>query len=473
MGEAEKKALRQSSIGGKVWRFFSSVKLTIFVLITIAAISIIGTLVEQGRPMGYYKMAYGERWASIIERFGLDDMYHTVWFTSLLGLLVLNIVVCTIERFPAKWRALLKEKNKEDFDTSIIDRLGNRESFKVKGRLDEIRSGLLEILRKKRYKVKLKESDDGFAIYAWKGIIGRFGSDITHVSLLIILLGAIVGSIWGFRDFAPILEGATIKVPNSDFSLRLDRFWIDYYDTGQIRQYNSLLTVIEDGKEVLTKQIWVNEPLYYKGIRFYQSSYGTAWDRVRQAEIGLQNLKTNKVEKVVRAGWQELKPIEGTDYAVKVVGFVADFAFDERTRTVFSKSAEAKNPAVQVEVYKNGKLVAKPWLFFNYPGIIKTMPDKDYDLVLTGYRPIPYSGISMNKDPGTNIVWVGSAIMGVGFILAFFIYHRRLWIDVRQCSNTAEVKVGGVSNKNPFAFEKEFAELAEAIRSISGKNKEA
>ncbi len=473
VGEAEQKVVWYRSAGGRIWRFFSSVKLTIFVLITIAVVSIIGTLIEQGRPMDYYRMVYGEGWASIIERFGLDDMYHTIWFTSLLGLLVLNIVVCTLERFPSKWRALLKEKNKEDFDTSIIDRLGNKERLQVDGNPEVIRNGIVSLLRKKRYKVKVKETEDGFTLYAWKGIIGRFGSDVTHLSLLIILLGAMVGSIWGFRDFAPILEGSTIRVPNSDFSLRLERFWIDYYDTGQIKQYNSLLTVIEDGKEVLTKQIWVNEPLYYKGIRFYQSSYGTAWDRIREAEVGLQNLETNKIEKVVRARWGEPTEIEGTGYTIKIVGYVSDFAFDERTRTVFSKSAETKNPAVQVEVYKDGKLVARPWLFFNYPGIIKTMPDKRYDLVLTGFRTIPYSGISMNKDPGTNIVWLGSAIMGIGFILAFFVYHRRLWIDVKMCSDRADIKVGGVTNKNPFAFEREFKEITEEIRSISGKNKEA
>ncbi len=471
--EVEEKIAWYRSVGGRVWKLFSSVRLTIFVLITIAVVSIIGTLIEQGRPMDYYRMAYGEGWAAIISRFGLDDMYHTLWFTALLGLLVLNIVVCTLERFPAKWRVLLREKSNEDFDTSIIDRLGCKERVVVDGRLDEVREYIVGLLRKRRYKVRLKQGDDGFGVYAWKGIVSRFGSDVTHLSLLLILLGAIIGSIWGYRDFTPILEGATVKVPGANFSLRLERFWIDYYDTGQIKQYNSLLTVIEDGREVLTKHIWVNEPLYYKGIRFYQSSYGIAWDRIREAEVGLQNIEEQRIEKVVRAKWGEPMQIEGTEYTIKVVGYVSDFAFDERTRTVFSKSAETKNPAVQVEVYKDGKLVARPWLFFNYPGIIKTMPDKRYDLVLTGFRTIPYSGISMNKDPGTNIVWAGSAIMGVGFVLAFFVYHRRLWVDVKMCSDRADVKVGGVSNKNPFAFEREFKEITEGIRRISGKNKEA
>ena len=43
--------------------------------------------------------------------------------------------------------------------------------------------------------------------------------------------------------------------------------------------------VLENGKEVLKKTIEVNDPLTYKGLTFYQSSYGPAGDPVYQFRV--------------------------------------------------------------------------------------------------------------------------------------------------------------------------------------------
>ncbi|MDP2689707.1 MAG: cytochrome c biogenesis protein ResB, partial [Deltaproteobacteria bacterium] len=61
-------------------------------------------------------------------------------------------------------------------------------------------------------------------------------------------------------------------------------------------------------------------------------------------------------------------------------------------------------------------------------------------------------------------VWAGTIVMGIGFILAFFVYHRRVWIIVRETGRSSEVKLGGMINKNNFAFEKDMADLTELIK---------
>ncbi len=456
------KVMWYQALGARVWSFFNSLKLTLFVLITLAVVSIAGTVVQQNKPVGMYIAQYGEKWAKVILAIGLDDMFHTPWFLALLTLLALNIIVCTIERFPPKWRALLKDQDIKDL--RFIDRLSNRDVFTAKEDKEGVKERLVRILRKRGYKVKVAPSDDNCSIYAWRGVVGRFGADVTHVSLILILLGAIVGNFYGYKDFKALYVGGKMAVPNADFELRLDDFWIDYYDSGQIKQYNSRLTVIEDGKEVLTKQIWVNEPLYYKGIRFYQASWGTAWDRVEVAQVALKRADKDDIDKPVLIKWGETKQIPGSDYSVKVVGYVADFAFDEKTKTVFSKSAEARNPALKVEIYKGGKLLSTPWLFLNYPGIFPAIPGSDDDLVFVGYKGVLFSGISINKDPGTNIVWLGTIAMGIGFFLAFFVYHRRVWISIRDTGRSSEVRMGGMINKNQLGFEREFKELVEEIK---------
>lgn len=460
------------TLGGNLWSFFNSLKLTISLLLTIAVVSIAGTVIEQGRPVESYVEEYGERWGGFILSARLNDMYHSPWFVLLLAGVGINIVVCTIERFPPKWRTLLKEK--PSFDPAIIDRLSTREAIELHTPPEGAKRALLDLLEKKRYRVKASERGDGVStFYAEKGIIGRFGSDITHLSLILILAGTITGSYWGFRDFLPIHEGSTIEVPKADFSLRLEKFWLDYYDTGQIKQYNSLLTVVEGGRDVLKKQIWVNEPLYYKGIRFYQSSYGTAWDRIKEAEIALKRLKEDRLDEPFKIKWGEKKDVPGTNYSARLVGYVSDFAFDRGTKTVFSKSGETNNPAARFEVYEGDKFIHTIWLFFNYPGAIQAITNTNYDLILTGFRTMPYSGISINKDPGTNVVWAGTILMGAGFFFAFFVYHRRIWASVEPFSDGSRVRIGGMINKNQIGFEGEFKGMVETLKGSAPKKTSA
>ncbi len=459
----DKKAANSGAIRA-VWKLLASVKLTIFILIALAAVSIIGTFVEQNKPIETYYQAYGQKWADIIMFLKFDSMYNSEWFSVMMLMLLVNIVACTYERFPSKWRSLLKKD--KSFDPSMIDRLSTRRSFTLGKNTADTKSHILAVLKKKRYKFQEFKAGDGtVSIFAWKGLIGRFGSDITHVSLFVIILGAVIGSYWGYKDFRAVIVGETIRVPDVDFHLRLDKFWMEYYPSGQIKQYNSMLTVVEDGKDVLNKHIWVNEPLFHKGVRFYQSSYGTAWNMVEEIEISLKNIKTNEVSKSVNIKWGGSAEIPGTEYVARLSGYVSDFAFDEDSRTVYSKSGEVKNPAVQIDIYKEGDLISRPWLFFNFPGLIQAIPKTDHDLILTGFRNLPYSGLSITKDPGTNIVWIGSGIMGVGFYLAFFVFYKRIMVRIKPGSD-AEVGIAGVINKNQLGFEKEFRILVETITGI-------
>ena len=452
------------TVGSKVWYFFNSLTLTIFVLMTLAGSSIFGTVIEQNQQASQYFAAYGEKWTRVILYTGLNDMYHSWWFAALLGVLTMNIIVCTFERFPPKWKGLLANKSPEKFEPRIIDKCSYHQTLNCPGDVKEVRERVLAAFKKKRFKVSSSSREGGHYFYARKGVIGRFGSDVVHISLLLILLGAMVGSYYGYKDFRIVYVGTNMTVPETDFEVRLDKFWIDYYDTGQIRQYNSLLTVIEGEEEVLTKQIWVNEPLFYKGIRFYQSSFGNAWDRINSANMVLVSKKTLMAEgSEFTVGWNEVKQIPGSRYSIRLAGYTADFAYDERNNTVFSQTAEANNPAISVEVYEGERLVSTPWLFLKYPGIFPAIPDSEYDLVFTDYRGILYSGISLNKDPGTNIVWLGTGVMGLGFILAFFVFHRRVWVYVRENGGSTEVKLGGLTNKNNFVLEKDIKEIVENI----------
>lgn len=457
-----------NTVGNKIWAFFNSLKLTLTVLLSLAVVSIIGTVVEQGKPLEFYAKTYGERISSYVLTLGFHDMYHAWWFFALLVFLAANIIVCTIDRFPQKWKASLEKR--VDVAPQFIKNLGNSASFTVNGDIASVKNRAIEILRKKRYKIKNAEVNDGAAIFAWKGTLGRFGSDIVHVSLITILTGAIIGSFLGFKDYVSINENETVNAPKTGFQIRLDKFWLDYYESGEVKQYNSQLTVIENGKDVLSKQIWVNEPLKYKGVWFYQSNYGMAYDRIKEAKLVLKDKKKKQIigePFVVR--WLEPFKIPGTNLTVNLAGFVSDFGFDEKTKQVFPRSPEHNNPAIQVIVYDKEKPISGPWLFLNYPEIFATIPNTNYDLIFMGYQGLQYTGLSMTKDPGTNIVWIGSIIMAVGFILAFFIFNKKVWVRMQKAENGVDVYIGGMINKNKIMFEKEFSEIAACLKAEVNK----
>ncbi len=464
-------ASRLKTLGSKVWYFFNSLKLTLSVLISLAVISVLGTVVEQNQPVSAYAAKYGATWTKLIVYMRVYDMYHSWWFLLLLVMLTLNIVVCTFERFPPKWKSLLNHK-KDKFDPRLIEKLSNGRAFTVESSVAEVRQRVDSVFKKKGYKVMatvMAGEAGGYGVYAWKGIIGRFGSDFTHISLLLILIGSILGTAYGYKGYKDLNVGSVMDSPKGDYKLRLDKFWIDYYDSGQIRQYNSVLTVIEGGKEVLTKQIWVNEPLYYKGTRFYQSNYGAAWDKIEQAYLSLYVKGSDKMGEPFVVKWGEGAAVPGTNYTVKLLGYAADFYYDEKTRAMGSISPDPNNPVVLVDVYEGKKFISNSLLFQKYPGIFPAIPGSKHDLAFVNYRPTLFSGLSINNDPGTNVVWAGSIVMGIGFIFAFFVYHRRVWVFVSASGSgeglphSTEVKLGGIINKNQLVFDRELKDIADFI----------
>ncbi|MBI5182606.1 MAG: cytochrome c biogenesis protein ResB [Nitrospirae bacterium] len=481
----QKEAGLWDSIEDKFIETFSSPKLAIFTFIILAILSIFGTVVEQNREPAMYIAQYGEKWYGIIRVLGFTDIFHAWYFTLMIILLSINLSVCFFRRLPPKWRlindktvvmaedAILRQKNSVKLNHNINIKAMKDIIVKIFRKDDQVwykdwlfyLSPLQWYIIRKRYKVIVEETDSHVSIFAYRGAIGRIGSDITHVGLLIIFLGVIIGSFFGFKGFATIFEGEARRIPNTDFDIRVDKFWIEYYDDYKIKDFFSALTVIDNGKEVMKKTIEVNDPLKYKGVWFYQSSYGQAWDRVEKARFFLVDKKTKNLTTDVIADFGVETPVPNTDIKIKVIGFVADFYYDPESKQIFSKSMEHNNPAIQIEVYEKGVLKSTPWLFAKYPEAFIDQSTK-YFIEIGGYKAPQWTGLSIAKDPGVNIVWVGSTLLTLGLFLSFFVIHRRIWIKIVDKNNKVDIYVGGNANKNKINFDKDFSNLIEELNRI-------
>jgi cytochrome c biogenesis protein len=246
----------------------------------------------------------------------------------------------------------------------------------------------------------------------------------------------------------------------------VDKFWIDYHENGAVKSYNSTLTVVEGGQQQMTKTITVNDPLVYKGIWFYQSSYGDAWDQIEIARVNIKDKETDKVIKTVDLEWQKEQSLDDLKLKLAVTDFVADFAFNSTEKKVYSKTIEHANPAIKLTVNERSAVQATPWIFYQFPDLFD-IKDSKYQFELVGYKPKKYTGLQIAKNPGINIVWIGSTMIVVGITLSSFIYHRRLWTKIIPAASGVTVHVGGTTHKSQIDFQKEFRKLTEKIRTFS------
>ena len=437
----------------RVWDFFISVKLAIITLIVLASTSILGTIIEQNQPPEKYHQIY-EDWAfALMDRMNLFDMYHSKWFLLMLVLFTVNLTCCTIDRFPKMLKVVRNPRTK--LDGSLEKSLSLLDRWKRKGTLPEWAGKYTEALSGSFAKPTVTEDGGEVHLYAETGVASRFGVYVTHLSIVIIFIGAIVGNVAGFKGYVNIPEGEAItqvpvrggiQIQDLGFTVRCNAFSLETYPSGQPKAYKSDLSIIDGGREVLRKTIVVNDPLQYKGIWFYQSSYGQAGGATAQVAV---TRKDGTPVRMLALTANEPVPIEG-------YGIVRGVNYEQ--------SFQGNGPALQVVVEKPGQPPATIWLVQGRPDLDRQRADS---LVLSfrGLNSKMFTGLQVAKDPGVNIVWLGCTLMVIGLIMAFFLSHQRVWVRLAQGTDgRVEVVLAGSASRNRLAFEKRFEKLQTGVK---------
>ena len=343
----------------------------------------------------------------------------------------------------------------DDLDCLVQSLLALSDRWKRKGTLSEWAGRYKEALSASFAKPEITEEGGEVHLYAETGVASRFGVYVTHLSIIIIFIGAIVGNIFGFKGYVNIPEGESItQVPvrggilmqDLGFTVRCNAFSLETYPTGQPKAFKSDLSVIDGGRETIRKTIVVNDPLQYKGIWFYQSSYGQAGGATAQVAVAR---KDGAPVSMLALTANEPVPIEGYGI-VRGVNYEQNFQGD--------------GPALQVVVEKPGQPAASFWLVQGRPDLDRQRADS---LVFSfrGLSSKMFTGLQVAKDPGVNIVWLGCALMVIGLIMAFFLSHQRVWVRLAQgADGRVEVVLAGSAGRNRLAFEKRFEKLQTGVK---------
>ncbi len=269
-----------SSAGGitdAVWNLFASIQLTIALLLSLAVTSVIGTLIPQNAEPAVYIARYGENLFRFFWVLGLFDMYHSWWFQLLMALLAANVIVCSVDRISTQRRILLVRR--PQFQAARFRNLPERAEFDDERPPAELESLYAPLFGKRLGVVQVERTEAGFRMFGESGRWTRFGVYAVHLSVVLLLIGGLIGSIFGFDGFVNIREGDTVqqitlrgtgerlRLP---FAIRCDRFSVSFYETGAPQEYRSSLTLLEDGREVVQQDIIVNDPLRHRGISIFQ-----------------------------------------------------------------------------------------------------------------------------------------------------------------------------------------------------------
>ena len=443
---------------------FRSLKLTIFLLILVAILSVIGTVITQNAPSSDYIQRYGISLYEVLNFFSLFDMYHSWWFKTILSLMVLNLIACSLHRFPGVWRQIFRESGPSGLEDSMLKTLPYVEKVRNPNLTETREEDVIRAYLKKWFEnPKRIETETVVTLFSERGRFSRLGVYVTHLSILIILIGGLIGSQFGFKGFINIFEGETVdqiyvREENREslkpltFSVRCDDFKVTYYDLKgpekHVKEYSSLLTILENGKQVLQKTVMVNHPLHYKGLSFYQSSYGTLHD----VALGIQ-YKDKKEKGMIKTVEGETVPIPNSNTYIRVLEYVPQVHnFGE---------------GVQVLLFKPNQEPRPYWLLKGFPKFDQQRGD-EFILTFEGVTSRKYTGLQVTKDPGVWVVWGGSGLLIFGIIVSFFFSHQRVWARISKGSN-GEIVLAGSANKNRVGFEKKFGELVNGVRSLGNK----
>ncbi len=416
----------------------ADLRLAIVLLLAIALFSISGTVIEQGQSLEFYQSNYPEEPAlfgfltwKVLLTIGLDHVYATWWFLSLLILFGTSLTACTFMRqLPAlkaarSWKFYNKPRQFEKLALSTT--------------LDPAqKSSLIEALGKNRYKV----FEEDQSIYARKGMTGRIGPIIVHASMILILLGSIWGSLTGFMAQEMIPSGTIAKVSNivksgpwsgaqipKDWAVQVNRFWIDYTPEGQIDQFYSDLSIVDEDRNELDRQtIHVNQPFKHKGVTLYQADWSIAGVRVQLNNSPVLQLPMAPLEAAggrIWGTWVPTKP----DLSAGVTLLTTDL---QGTAVVYDES---------------GKLVTT----------IRTgMSTEVNDISLKLVELVGSTGLQIKSDPGIPWIYSGFGLLMIGVIMSY-VSHSQIWLLTAD----DQLYVGGRTNRALLTFERELVEMIE------------
>ncbi len=477
-------------IYGTSWRFFCSLRLTIVVILGLAAGCVIGMFFDQTMTLEEHRAVWAQAaWKLwLFERLEFHDVFHSWWFGLLIILLALNLTACSIERLPKIWIDIQNPIRK----LTDLQMRGIRHTFRK--RLDERdfdkAREVVEAVLSTKGSHKFYETEDGsFYGFNERHRYARTGVYLVHIALLIIMFSSVATTYKGIDGMLMITEGSTgryvrVKGPggltyNHDlgFYLKCDDFRLKTFIDGAPMEFESDLQVLDrnaptnplTGKaDVISKTIQVNHPLEYKGYTFYQASYNPIpGDQLVQLDICK---RPNPAVPAEMAAYEQCKNDARNIHKVAIGDRVQMPDGSAFVPIEIIPEYGGLGGAVKVQKLMPDNKTTSFVVFRNYPNWDKNVRRGEYIVGFRGFDQQYATGIQVGRTPFINLVFIGFVLMFTGMYMAFFMSQRRYWARIRRRGDgQLELVFAGAARRHQYAFEEEFNKVKESLTEIFGK----
>lgn len=460
-------SIRPSDIGDRVWRLFTSMRTALLLMLMLAAMGLVGSLVIQAPagmdsdPQAYAAWLDSVRpkfggWTGLLDMVGAFGIFASWWFKAVMVLLTTSILACSVNRFKGLWKTAIRPRTR--MTAVFYDRAPHSERIEATETPDAALADVTRTFKSHHFRTVVERDGDEISVYADRFRWAPFGTLMAHTSLVMILVGALVGSFFGFRDTsfaAPI--GTKVDVGNGTGLAVVARSFTDTYstDNGAPSDYQSDLVVYSGDQQVASQVIRVNQPLRVGDVTFYQSFFGPAAAmQVKDASGAIL------YDEGVPLLWGSKDETERVGRFVLPAQDLQVFVVSAASGKV---STSVKPGQAQVEVYKTGSTTP-----IDIKVIDQGKPATIAGLEVTFAREHQFTGLIVARDPGVLIVWGGALLLVVGVCLVFFFPSRRIWARIVPAPAGAEVRVGATS-RHDATFGPDFQKLVgEMQRSLVG-----
>ncbi|MBU9714290.1 cytochrome c biogenesis protein ResB [Evansella tamaricis] len=488
-GVARRSQTYSKSVVDKVWNFFSSVKVGIWIIVLILLASMLGTIFPQEmyipageRASTYYEQEYGVL-GKLYYQLGLHTMYSSWWYMLLIASLGISLVICSLDRVVPLHRALKTQRV-----TRHKGFLSRQKLFSKTEKMEEPEKSIEKaekVLKEKHYRI-FKEDGN---ILAEKGRFARWGPYVNHVGLIIFLIGAMLRFFpeMYIDEHIWVREGEQVVIRGTDgeYFLRNDEFIVELYDeederfresferTGGnpvVKTFQTSATLLKrinnegpiglgtEFEEIMQYDIRVNDPLTFDGYSLYQVDYKL--NELSEFTFTLQRNEDSSEEDLSDIQFTvdlfnpELVYEFENGYRVEIFQYFPNFYINDQKepdtlnripdnpRIIFEVFTPEMNPdtdrgelslvGVQVNEALNG--------------------DNNYRIRMIDVDMNHVTALTVRRDRTLPILIVGGVIFMIGLVQGSYWYHRRIWLQNRD----GEIWVAGHTNKNWHGLKKDF-----------------
>ena len=516
-----------------IWRMLTSVRFAVTYIAVLAVFGLLGVIIPQipepmrGNAAAIQVFIDSKRGmfgplTDPMYRLGLFGVFQARWFQIALGFLVLNVTVCTFNRWSPTFRNVFNPPRR--VPETFFERAHNRVEF-APAAPDRVEAEL----RRLRFRVERTDDPAGTYLFADRYAWAQLGTFISHMALILFIAGGVVTAVMGFQSNAFAGEGTTVPVfavrDANQMQIRIDDAVGKYGDRGNAIDFRTYVTIFKNGTEVKSGVITVNDPLEYGGYRFHQVAYWADGVELRIRDLSTGNTVLNETFPLQDTTAAPRVTITGpsgdvllndviapTDFLPVASGTLVAVPGAERAIWLGITSPDAKRwqlvafdpqarqqPPLRIDEggdarfqdfsIRFDRMVLVPSsVGFGVPGSEEPMlaqlvnrPDGSRALMLVasgqpaislaendptvvgGYEYTfegqrEFTGIAVKRDSGAWFIWIATAMLLIGLAVTFYVPRRRLWLKITGASTS----IAALAEKSG-GFEKDMRLLATRI----------